>query len=60
MVEDAQRRMPDVADDLEHRRARLRRKVELRRGDELRRGRDGRQRDVRQVQLEAPILDGTA
>ena len=60
VVEDAQRRMPDVADDLEHRRARLRRKVELRRGDGLRRGRDGRQRDVRQVQLEAPILDGTA
>src|SRR5438067_2117179 len=60
VVEDAQRRMPEVADDLEHRRARLRRKVELRRGDGLRRGRDGRQRDVRQVQLEAPILDGTA
>src|SRR6266550_3202967 len=60
VVEDAQRRMPDVADDLEHRRARLRRKVEPRRGDGLRRGRDGRKRDVRQVQLEAPILDGTA
>lgn len=59
VVEDAQRRMPEVAGDLEHRRTRLQRKIELERGDRLRRRRDRRQRDVRQVQLEAPILDGT-
>src|SRR5207302_5705857 len=59
VVEDAQRRMPDAAGDLEHRRARLLKKVELGGGHRLRR-REGRQRDVRQVQLEAPILDGTA
>src|SRR2546428_443540 len=60
VVEDAQRRMPDAAGDLEGRRARLQRKVELGRGDGLRRRRNHRERDVRQVQLEAPILDGTA
>jgi hypothetical protein len=57
VVEDAQRRMPDEAPDLEPRRARLRRKVELRR-DGLGRRRDRGQREVGQVQLEAPILDG--
>ena len=58
VVEDAQRRMPDAAGELEHRLDRLRRKVALRRGgDRLDRGRDGRKRDARQVQLEAPILE---
>jgi len=60
VVEDAQRRMPDAAGDLEHRRARLQRKVELGRGDGLRRRRNRGQGDIRQVQLEAPILDGPA
>ena len=60
VVEDAQRRMPDAAGDLEHRRTRLLRKVELGGGDRLGRRRKRRQRDVREVQLEAPILDGTA
>jgi len=60
VVEEAQRRMPEVASDLEHRRARLLRKVELGGRDGLRARRDRGQRDVRQVQLEAPILDGTA
>jgi len=61
VVEDAQRRMPDAAGELEHRLDRLRRKVALRRGgDRLDRGRDGRKRDARQVQLEAPILEPPA
>ena len=60
VVEDAQRRMPDAAGDLERRRARLQRKVELGRGDGLRRRRNRGQGDIRQVQLEAPILDGPA
>src|SRR3989454_6813290 len=60
VVEDAQRRMPDAAGDLEHRRTRLLRKVELGGGDRLGRRRNRRQRDIREVQLEAPILDGTA
>ena len=60
VVEDAQRRMPDAAGDLEHRRARLQRKVELGRGDGLRRRRNRGQGDIRQGQLEAPILDGPA
>jgi hypothetical protein len=62
VVEDAQRRMPDAAGDLEHRLARLRRKVALRRGggDRFGRRRERRERDLRQVQLEAPILDGPA
>jgi len=60
VVEDAQRRMPDAAGELEHRRRRLQKKVELSRGDRFRRRGDRRERDVRQVQLEAPILDGTA
>ena len=60
VVEDAQRRMPEEGRDLEHRRARLLRKVELRGGDGLRGRRKRGQRDIRQVQLEAPILDSTA
>ncbi len=60
VVEDAQRRMPDAAGDLEHRRTRLLRKVELGGGDRLGRRRNRRQRDIREVQLEASILDGTA
>ena len=60
MVEDAQRRMPEAALELEQRRARLVRKVSSRNGDDFRRNTDRGQRDVRQVQLEAPILDGTA
>ena len=60
VVEDARRRMPDEAPSLEHRRERLLRKVALRNGDGDRRLRgQRRQREVRQVQLEAPILDGT-
>jgi len=54
VVESAQRRMPEQALELEHRRTRLRRKVELRGS-----GRRGK-RDVWQIQLEAPITDGTA
>jgi hypothetical protein len=61
VVEAAQDRMPDEAHELEHRRTRLRRKVELRSGDRRRLSRDGgRKRDVRQVQIEASLLDGTA
>ncbi|HSS62746.1 MAG TPA: ribonuclease H-like domain-containing protein [Candidatus Limnocylindrales bacterium] len=58
VVEDARGRMPDLAPELEQRLARLRRKVESRDGDLLRRRGPRRKRDVRQVQLEAPILDG--
>src|SRR5437870_1138603 len=58
VVEDAQRRMPEAAPELEQRRARLVRKVSSRSGDGLRRNRDRRQRDVGQIQLEAPILEG--
>src|SRR5205823_11546419 len=59
VVEDAQRRMPEEARELEARRSRLLRKL---RGHERvgGRGGGGRPREVRQVQLEAPILDGTA
>lgn len=62
VVESASERMPEAAAELEHRRDRLRRKVEkrLRSGDDLRRGHDRRKRELREVQLEAPILDGTA
>jgi hypothetical protein len=60
VVEEAQRRMPEEASDLEHRRARLLRKVELRGRDGRHGRRDRGQRDVGQVQLEAPILDSTA
>lgn len=59
IVEAAQRRMPEQASDLEHRRERLRRKVESDRG----RCRDrshGRKRQVREGQLEAPIADSPA
>src|SRR5690348_164019 len=59
VVEDAQARMPEMAGELQQRLARLRRKVESRDRDRLRRRRDRRQRDVRPVQLEAPILDGS-
>jgi uncharacterized protein len=59
VVEDAQRRMPEEAPDLEHRRERLKRKV-LRRGDGLRGDRDHRKSELRQVQLDASILDGPA
>jgi hypothetical protein len=55
VVESAQLRMPDLASELEHRRTRLRRKVELWGGSRRR-----RKRDVWQVQLEAPIMDGPA
>src|SRR3989454_4279414 len=60
VVEDAPRRMPDAAGDLEHRRTRLLRKVELGGGDRLGRRRKRRQRDGREGQLRAPNLDGTA
>jgi len=59
VVEDAQRRMPETAPELEQRRTRLLRKVSSGSGDGLRRSRGRGQSDVRQVQLEAPILDGT-
>jgi hypothetical protein len=59
VVEDAQRRMPEEAPDLEHRRERLKRKV-LGRGDGLGTRRNRRKREVRQVQFDASILDGTA
>ena len=59
VVEAAQHRMPEEAAELEQRRVRLLRKLRSR--DEVRRGdRDCGKRDRRQVQLEAPILDGTA
>jgi hypothetical protein len=58
VVEDAQRRMPELSPELEGRLARLRRKVDARDRDRLRGGRKRGQRDVRQIQLEAPILDG--
>jgi uncharacterized protein len=51
VVEAAQQRMPDAAPELEHRRARLERKVAS--GG----GRSRRQRQLRGVQLEAPIVD---
>jgi len=59
VVEDAQRRMPGEARELETRRTRLLRKLRSRErvGG---RGGGGRPREVRQMQLEAPILDGTA
>ena len=60
VVEDARRRMPELAAELEPRLARLRRKVDARERDHLRRRRNRGQRDVRQVQLEAPILDGAS
>jgi len=58
IVEAAQLRMPDQARELEHRRARLRRKVESDRGLNQRRRRgNGRKGQLREVQLEAPIAD---
>lgn len=57
VVEDAQRRIPDSAPGLEHRLARLRRKVDSGNRRRLGRGRRG-QGQGRQVQLEAPISDG--
>lgn len=59
VVEAAQGRMPDAADELEPRRSRLRRKLQLGNG-RLGRGRGRRQGKVRQVQLEVPITDSTA
>ena len=58
VVEDAQRRMPDSAADLEPRLARLRRKVEARERDRLRRRRERGQREVGQTQLEAAFGNG--
>jgi hypothetical protein len=54
IVEAAQRRMPDQATELEHRRNRLRRKVESGRGYS-----SHRKRQFGQVQLEAALADGT-
>ncbi|HEV2029739.1 MAG TPA: ribonuclease H-like domain-containing protein [Candidatus Dormibacteraeota bacterium] len=60
IVEDAQRRMPDLAPDLEHRRARLRRKAASDRSrNRNRRRSNSRKGQVREVQLEAPIADGS-
>jgi hypothetical protein len=53
IVEAAQTRMPDQAPDLEHRRARLRRKLDS--------GRNRRRKGyLREVQLEVPIVDSPA
>jgi hypothetical protein len=60
VVEEARRRMPGEAAELAHRRERLLRKVALRDRDGLRPRRARRPGDVRQVQLEAPILDSPA
>jgi uncharacterized protein YprB with RNaseH-like and TPR domain len=57
IVEAAQLRMPDQAPDLEHRRTRLRRKVESGRSRSRSRS---RKRQVRDVQLEAPVADSPA
>lgn len=57
VVESAQQRMPDQAAELERRRTRLKQKVESGRRRRSRRRRKG---DVWQVQLEAPITDGSA
>jgi len=59
IVEAAQRRMPEEAPGLEHRRERLRRKVESDRGRNRNRS-HSRKRQVREVQLEAPITDSPA
>jgi hypothetical protein len=53
IVEAAQRRMPDQASDLEHRRARLRRKVDSGGSRNSR-----RKRQIREVQLEATFPGG--
>jgi hypothetical protein len=52
IVESAQRRMPEQASELEHRRTRLKKKLESRSRRSHR-----RKREVWQVQLEAPITD---
>src|SRR5229473_2986491 len=57
IVEAAQRRMPDHAPDLEHRRERLRRKVDSDRGWNRNRRSRGRIGQVGEIQLEAPIAD---
>ena len=57
IVEAAQRRMPDRAPDLEHRRERLRRKVDSDRGWNRNRHSRGRIGQVGEIQLEAPIAD---
>jgi hypothetical protein len=59
IVEAAQRRMPDQARELEHRRERLRRKVESDRSWNRNRNHRGK-RQVREGQLEAPITDSPA
>jgi len=59
IVEAAQLRMPEEAPGLEHRRERLRRKVESDRGRNRVRS-HSRKRQVREVQLEAPISDSPA
>src|SRR5262249_8094201 len=60
VVEEAQRRMPEEAAGLEQRRARLEKKLARRDGVRAHRRGGGGERQLRQVQLEAPILDGTA
>jgi uncharacterized protein len=57
VVESAQQRLPDQAAELEHRRTRLKRKVESGRSSRRSSRRKG---DVWQVQLEAPITNGSA
>ena len=59
VVEDARRRMPETAAELEARFARLRRKVQARESDGLRR-RGRRQPDGGDVQLHAALPDGPA
>ena len=56
VVEAAQNRMPDAAEELEHRRSRLRRKLRSKDAGQGR-GLHRRQRQVRHVQIEAPITD---
>ncbi len=62
VVEAAQGRMPDAAQQLDSRRERLRRKVDLRRPDGGRLGRRDRRGkgDGREVLVQASLLDGTA
>ncbi|HEY1421783.1 MAG TPA: ribonuclease H-like domain-containing protein [Candidatus Dormibacteraeota bacterium] len=59
VIEAAQVRMPEAAEELEHRRSRLRRKVQSD-DDRLGHRRNRGQGKVRQIQLEAPISDGLA
>lgn len=60
VVEEARRRMPETATELEPRLTRLRRKVEVFDRDPLRRRRNRGKGELRQVQLEAPMLNGMA